>query len=91
MQHGGVPPSAGTAGIRNLGEPVLHRRGLRAAVLGSALAVALTGCTTVVTGRATRRLPPDLASRERGDLMSVRNVPSELLGPRARDICADVS
>ncbi len=98
-------------------------------MLGSALTVALTGCTTVVTGQATaearsieaglcymtqnperlssgnlvgcsddhdievlavRRLPPDLASRERRDLMTMQDGPSELFGPHARDVCEDV-
>jgi len=108
---------------------VVHRRGLRAVVSAGAMAAALTGCTTVVTGQATaeprsieaglcymtqdperlgpgnvvdcgeehtvevlavHRLPQDLASRERRDLITVQSGPSELFAPRAWDVCGDV-
>jgi hypothetical protein len=108
----------------------VQRRGLRAVVVGSALAVAPTGCTTVVTGQAVppearsieagrcymtftperlspgnavdcgdehgvevlavRRLPPDLASRDRRDLVSEQSGPSKLFAPRAWEICEGV-
>jgi hypothetical protein len=38
---------------------------------------------------AVRRLPTDLASRDRRDLMSSLSGPSELFGPHAREVCDD--
>ncbi|MGY1804532.1 hypothetical protein ACI78T_14730 [Blastococcus sp. SYSU D00922] len=107
----------------------MRRPGLRAAVLGGVVSIALTGCTTVVDGHATaeagsvgaglcyltanpellspgnvvdcdaehtvevlgvRRLPAELASHERRDLMSTVDGPSALFGPYGQDVCGDV-